>query len=85
MKSGNLNFLEPSGNLNFLEPSGNLNFLEPSGPLQAYNGTALPFYITFSIYKLITKTHGANTHRGMEKQLGELTSSLQAALQLEVR
>ena len=23
--------------------SGNLNFLEPSGPLQAYNGTALPF------------------------------------------
>jgi len=26
--------------------SGNLNFLEPSGPLQACNGTALPF--TFS-------------------------------------
>ena len=25
--------------------SGNLNFLEPSGPLQASNGTALPFYI----------------------------------------
>jgi hypothetical protein len=24
---------------------GNLNFLEPSGPLQACNGTALPFYI----------------------------------------
>ena len=24
--------------------SGNLNFLEPSGPLQASNGTALPFY-----------------------------------------
>ena len=23
--------------------SGNLNFLEPSGPLQACNGTALPF------------------------------------------
>ena len=23
--------------------SRNLNFLEPSGPLQAYNGTALPF------------------------------------------
>ena len=23
--------------------SGNLNFLEPSGPLQASNGTALPF------------------------------------------
>jgi len=25
--------------------SGSLNFLEPSGPLQACNGTALPFYI----------------------------------------
>jgi hypothetical protein len=25
--------------------SGNLNFLEPSGPLQAYNGTALPFSV----------------------------------------
>jgi len=25
--------------------SGNLNFLEPSRPLQAYNGTALPFRI----------------------------------------
>ena len=24
--------------------SGNLNFLDPSGPLQACNGTALPFY-----------------------------------------
>jgi hypothetical protein len=25
--------------------SGNLNFLELSGPLQACNGTALPFYL----------------------------------------
>ena len=25
--------------------SGSLNFLEPSGPLQACNGTAVPFYI----------------------------------------
>jgi hypothetical protein len=25
--------------------SGNLNFLEPSGPLQASNGTALPFTV----------------------------------------
>ena len=24
--------------------SGNLNFLEPSGPVQACNGTALPFF-----------------------------------------
>ena len=29
----------------FVMKSGNLNFLEPSGPLQAYNGTALPFLI----------------------------------------
>jgi len=26
--------------------SGNLNFLEPPGPLQASNGTGLPFYIS---------------------------------------
>jgi len=25
--------------------SGNLNLLEPSGPLQACNGTALPYYL----------------------------------------
>ena len=25
--------------------SGSLNFLEPSGPVQACNGTALPFFI----------------------------------------
>jgi hypothetical protein len=28
---------------------GNLNFLEPSGPLQACNGTALPFYCTYKL------------------------------------
>ena len=28
--------------------SGNLNFLEPSGPLQACNGTALPFTVLTS-------------------------------------
>ena len=28
--------------------SGNLNFLKPSGPLQACNGTALPFFITLT-------------------------------------
>ena len=39
--------------------SGNLNFLEPSGPLQACNGTALPFYklylcpVTQGAYKLL--------------------------------
>jgi len=35
--------------------SGNLNFLEASGPLQAFNGTALPF--TFFVKK---KTSMAN-------------------------
>jgi len=29
--------------------SGNLNFLEPSGPVQACNGTALPFYIKYDL------------------------------------
>ena len=29
----------------FVTKSGNLNFLAPSGPVQACNGTALPFYI----------------------------------------
>jgi len=33
----------------FVTKSGNLNFLEPSGPLQACNGTALP-YIYIYIY-----------------------------------
>jgi len=28
--------------------SGNLNFLEPSGPLQACNGTALPFFCIYA-------------------------------------
>ena len=30
--------------------SGNLNFLEPSVPLQACNGTALPFYVLLVIF-----------------------------------
>ena len=30
--------------------SGNLNFLEPSGPVQACNGTALPFYLIIPEY-----------------------------------
>ena len=30
--------------------SGNLNFLEPSGPLQACNGTALPFFTCYIIW-----------------------------------
>jgi len=34
---------------------GNLNFLEPSGPLQACNGTDLPFYL----YVLNTRVNSA--------------------------
>ena len=32
--------------------SGNLNFLEPSGPLQACNGTDLPFTFTGKMWHL---------------------------------
>jgi hypothetical protein len=34
--------------------SGNLNFLEPSGPLQACNGTALPFFYFFYLHSIVT-------------------------------
>ena len=38
--------------------SGNLNFLEPSGPVQACNGTALPYvYIYIYIYIYIFFPH----------------------------
>jgi len=37
--------------------SGNLNFLEPSGPVQACNGTALP-YIYIYIYIYIWRNKG---------------------------
>jgi len=33
--------------------SGNLNFLEPSGPLQACNGTDLPFTPNFIFVKIV--------------------------------
>jgi hypothetical protein len=33
--------------------SGNLNFLEHSGPLQACNGTALPFFSALQNIRLI--------------------------------
>jgi hypothetical protein len=36
--------------------SGNLNFLEPSGPLQACNGTALPYLLCITDFK-----NGANS------------------------
>jgi hypothetical protein len=44
--------------------SGNLNFLESPGPLQACNGTALPFifYYTTSVYVCSLKYPGCNAH-----------------------
>jgi len=33
--------------------SGNLNFLEPSGPLQAGNGTVLPFFYQAYTHNLL--------------------------------
>ena len=36
----------------FVMKSGNLNFLEPSGPLQACNGTALPFNNLQHVWKV---------------------------------
>ena len=36
--------------------SGNLKFQEPSGPLQAFNGTALPFNITTHVLLLLFDT-----------------------------
>ena len=38
--------------------SGNLNFLEPSGPLQAYNGTALPYLLVNYVCIVIILTAG---------------------------
>ena len=32
--------------------SGNLNFVEPSGPLQACNGTGLPFFFFETVQQL---------------------------------
>jgi hypothetical protein len=43
--------------------SGNLKVLEPSGPLQACNGTAVPFYSDprYGVEKLLTDTRN-KTH-----------------------
>ena len=45
--------------------SGNLNFLEPSGPLQACNGTALPYIdsVSFIILFSMQKYGLCETHR----------------------
>jgi len=41
--------------------SGNLNFLEPSGPLQACNGTALPYLYLGNKSKLLPKPFQNNS------------------------
>jgi len=45
--------------------SGNLNFLEPSGPVQACNGTALPFTVqTINSYKVSPHLSSFRKQRG---------------------
>jgi len=39
--------------------SGNLNFLEPSGPVQACNGTALPFHVNKKYSREITQNESS--------------------------
>jgi len=46
--------------------SGSLNFLESSGPVEACNGTALPFYTLLYIYPFL-KRKGPN---GLVQGLG---------------
>ena len=48
--------------------SGNLNFMEPSGPLQACNGTALPFFPISSSLALVAQYWGS----GFDHQPGYL-------------
>ena len=37
--------------------SGNINFLEPSGPVQACNGTALPFFTSVVCHVMNSEIH----------------------------
>jgi len=41
--------------------SANLSFLEPSGPVQACNGTALPFYTGLNTIKIVTRIRNRDT------------------------
>jgi len=51
--------------------SGILNFLEPSGPLQAYNGTDLPYWIN----KFYPQEYvSSSTHQPIHKQLQNMTA-----------
>jgi hypothetical protein len=50
-----------------VKKSGNFNFLEPSGPLQACNGTALPFTPLVAAVQY-TFTHKQYTEQHNETQ-----------------
>jgi len=59
--------------------SGNLNFLEPSGPLQACDGTALPFIVLKKFLCYTEKIHdGTEKLQPSEDMIvnGEETKSL---------
>ena len=49
--------------------SGGLNFLEPSGPVQACNGTAVPFYIKED------ETRGTSSTGVSDQQISYLQST----------
>jgi len=54
--------------------SGNLKFLEPSGPLQASNGTALPFLQIYVTYSYITYNDTSLTNKQTSKQTSYITA-----------
>ena len=46
--------------------SGNLNLLEPSGPIQACNGTALPFFIDQIVRNHNPEEYNTNCYNGQD-------------------
>jgi hypothetical protein len=53
----------------------NLNFLEPSGPLQACNGTALPFFKIYLYNNTSNQTfNSANLEKYINAKAGTLTT-----------
>ena len=50
--------------------SGSLNFMEPSGPVQACNGTALPFYVFGAHVLIISRSKLHYTASGIISLIG---------------
>ena len=50
---------------------GNLNFLEPSGPLQACNGTALPFFLLLLLTAFELSLGGSSPYTNSFSFLGK--------------